>query len=500
MNVMTGPDSFRRARRAFLKDSAALSGVFIGAATIDLLTAHNVWAADALRSTVRLASPRKAGYRSLRPVGEASGRLILALPAGFDLVTFAVTGAPMLGANARHARNADGMAAFPGPDGAIRLIRNQELRNAPGDFTLGVTGEAHTRYDDNAMGGTTTIDYAPASRKVVREFFSLNGTMVNCAGGLAYRDAGWLTCEETTAGPREGFGRKHGYTFFVPATANEAVPAQAITAMGRFSKEAAVADPRSGIVYQTEDAGSDSGFYRYLPEDPANLAAGGTLQMLKIAGHSRYDARHGQTPGIERVVEWATIADPDPDLESGALSCFRQGYAAGGARFYRLEGIYRGEDGAILFVSTNGGDAKSGDVSRDGYSTGYGQLWRYTPDAGGGRLALVYESASGALLDSPDNLCVTPRGGILFCEDDATPADGDAHEAAPGIANVNRLVGLARDGAPFVFAVNLLNASEFAGACFSPDGNILFVNIFGNGTPASGMTCAITGPWHEGPL
>jgi hypothetical protein len=50
------------------------------------------------------------------------------------------------------------------------------------------------------------------------------------------------------------------------------------------------------------------------------------------------------------------------------------------------------------------------------------------------------------------------------------------------------------------FAVNRLNDSEFAGACFSPSGHTLFVNIFGDGSPASGMTLAITGPWGAGPL
>jgi secreted PhoX family phosphatase len=48
--------------------------------------------------------------------------------------------------------------------------------------------------------------------------------------------------------------------------------------------------------------------------------------------------------------------------------------------------------------------------------------------------------------------------------------------------------------------VNILNDSEFAGGCFSPDGEILFVNLFGNDTPGSGMTCAIWGPWEHGPL
>ena len=37
--------------------------------------------------------------------------------------------------------------------------------------------------------------------------------------------------------------------------------------------------------------------------------------------------------------------------------------------------------------------------------------------------------------------------------------------------------------------------NEWAGACYSPDGKWLFVNIQ---TP--GVTFAITGPWHLGPL
>jgi secreted PhoX family phosphatase len=41
---------------------------------------------------------------------------------------------------------------------------------------------------------------------------------------------------------------------------------------------------------------------------------------------------------------------------------------------------------------------------------------------------------------------------------------------------------------------------ELAGACFSPDGTTMFVNVFGGGDAGSGMTCAITGPWARGGL
>jgi secreted PhoX family phosphatase len=380
------------------------------------------------------------------------------------------------------------MSAFKGPDGTIRLIRNHEIRNPAGNFAFGVVGPAATRYDALASGGCTTIDYDPKHKRIVRDFISVNGTLVNCSGGRAYNDAGWITCEETTSGPNNGYGKKHGYNFLVRVDINAPEPAVALTSMGRFAHEAAVADQKRGIVFQTEDSGDKSGFYRFLPDDPENLSAGGVLQMAKIKGVVNYDTRTNQTEGADLPVEWVTIDIPDPDPITSTTSCFAQGFAQGGARFNRLEGIFRGEDNSIFFVSTSGGNGV------------YGQLWKYRPDnSGGGTLELVFESPNGSVLDSPDNLCVTPSGGILFCEDDAS-ADSDTHILAPGLTNINRLVGLGRCGDPFTFAVNIFSDSEFAGACFSPDGEILFVNIQGGNSTGSGMTLAITGPWRRGPL
>jgi len=149
----------------------------------------------------------------------------------------------------------------------------------------------------------------------------------------------------------------------------------------------------------------------------------------------------------------------------------------------------------VFFVSTSGGDAKNGDLNPDGFAEGYGQVWEYRTRSR--QLILHYESPGGEVMDSPDNLTVTPRGGLMVCEDDASDSDPP---------DPNRVIGISSHGEAFMFAVNIFNASELAGVCFSPDGDTLFVNLYGDSTgtladhAGEGTTCAITGPWRKGPL
>jgi uncharacterized protein len=459
--------------------------------------------------TARPAVAQGSGFGTLTPLPPANGGpTVLALPEGFTYTTFGATGSPLMSGGV-HAQSHDGMAALPTRHRNVtRLTRNQEIRTAPGTPAgIGaVGGPEETKYDPKGVGGVTVIDFDSASGQVVNEFVGINGTFVNCAGGIAFHGSGWITCEETTEGPPQGWERKHGYAFLMPGDAGSTVPAVPLVAMGRFAHEACATDQR-GIVYQTEDAGSGrpSGFYRFLG-NPNRLDKGGQLEMLAIEGQPGVDLRENQTPLADLPVTWVTIDAPDPDpvidfATPGANSCFAQGFAKGGARFNRLEGIW--SDGErIVFGSTSGGDAKNGDVNSDGYREGYGQIWEYTGTAhrDKGSLRLIYESPGGTVLDSPDNLVLTPRGGIMLCEDDASDIDADTHPLAPGVENVNRVVGMAPGGEPFEFAVNVLNDSEFAGACFSPDGTALFVNVFGGSEPGSGMTCAITGPWERSGL
>jgi uncharacterized protein len=491
-------------RRTFLARGAA---GMVSIAAVERLMARSALAAK--------DSDSAFGYGPLQRMRDQRGVEVLALPAGFSYVTFGYIGSAMSDGNTTPLA-LDGMAAFPGPSGTVRLIRNHEDRNDPGVASVG--GDPAAKYDPTAGGGTSTLDYDPASRSLVRDFISLNGTTTNCAGGFGLGRRSWLTGEENVGGPLHAtpakqFAVRHGYLFEVPLDRGpkELEKGEPLRAAGRFSHEAAATDQRTGIVYETEDPGSGrgAGFYRYIPDDPQNLTAGGRLQILGIQGKPQYDAREGQTVGRKLPVRWIDIPEPDPEYvnDDDPGGTFLQGWRLGATKFNRLEGCWYDEgDGSTYFVSTSGGDVKNGDVnSPDGYREGFGQVWEFRPHGrSGGLLILHYESPGGEALDSPDNMTVTPHGGLLLAEDDASSEYVDVDPLAPGIEDVNRLIGITQTGAAFEFAVNIHSGSELAGVCFSPDGATAFVNIFGRARfdepPTEGMTCAITGPWGDGPL
>jgi uncharacterized protein len=494
-------------RRSFLGRGAMVAGGGVLSLTaLERLIAHDALARQSGRR------PRGDGYGPLERMADQRGVEVLALPAGFSYVTFGHIGSQMSDGNTTPLA-LDGMAAFRGAGrNEVRLIRNHEDRNPAGQGSVG--GDSAAKYDPQGGGGTSTLVYDERRRKLMSDYISLNGTSVNCAGGYGLGRRSWITGEETVRGPEadtdvERFPERHGYIFEVPVSRgpNELQKGKAIRAAGRFAHEAVAVDQRTGIVYETEDPGSGvgAGFYRYVPVDPRKLTRGGSLQMLAIRGRPQLDMREGQTVGARLRVEWVDIDDPDPSYSSisDPDSTFLQGYAQGGALFNRLEGCFY-DDGSVFFISTSGGDAKSGDVNSDDYEEGFGQVWEYRPHRGGGILTLIYESPGAEALDSPDNVTVTPRGGLLMCEDDASSENVDTHPLAPGIDNVNRVIGLSEEGEAFEFAVNVQSGSELAGCTFSPSGETLFVNLFGRAMFSEplveGMTCAITGPWRKGPL
>jgi hypothetical protein len=459
-------------RRDFLRSSAHVAGAAFIAPSLHGLVARSRGILPPNRDAApyRRAGAGEGGYGPLRNAGPE-----LALPAGFTYTVVSKAGKPMSDGNPTP-NSFDGMAAFPLPSGNIRLIRNHENRDPA--FASRVKGDPATAYDAKAGGGTTSLELrvaADGTPELVRDFVSLNGTIVNCAGGPTPWGS-WLTCEESTEGKANGWEQEHGYIFEVPAASEGPVTPVPLKAMGRFVHEAVAVDPGTSIVYETEDR-LVAGFYRFIPTKPGALAEGGRLQMLAVEDDPNRDTSSGQTVGEVLPAIWVDIPNPDPRGTWGDTSAvFAQGFDRGGARFARLEGCWWG-DGGVYFHATNGGDAK------------VGQVWRYRPTAADrGELVLVFESPSPEVLDYPDNVTVSPRGGIVICED----GGGDQY-----------LRGLTPEGAIFDLGRNLLNQDEFAGACFSPDGRILFVNIMGSTRDAGdslGVTLAIRGPWERGAL
>lgn len=449
-------------RKEFLKAGV---GASVGAVLTGLV-ARNAMAVPS--EGRKKASKGEGGYGPLQPAGPE-----LALPAGFTYRMFGVEGSTMSDGNPTPKAH-DGMGAFELPNGNIRLIRNHEDRDNAAIST--VNGDPSTAYDSKGGAGTTSLEVRPdGDRELVKDFISLNGTIVNCAGGPTPHGS-WITCEETTAGETQGWEKDHGYNFEVPAEAEDEVEAVPLKAMGRFVHEAVAVDPNSGFVYETEDRGT-AGFYRFIPST-AGVYTAGRLQMLAIKGRPNYNTTSGQRVGKPLPVVWVDIERPDPpEAETDPLAVFKQGQAGGGAIFSRLEGAWYG-DGSVFFHATDGGDAE------------LGQVWEYRPRGrSGGQLILLFESKSPEMLDAPDNVTVSPRGGIAICED----GGGDQY-----------VRGLTPEGEIFDFALNLKNDREFAGACFSPDGETMFVNIQGDtrsgGSGNLGMTFAIWGPWEEGAL
>lgn len=405
---------------------------------------------------------------------------VLDLPAGFSYSILSRAGEAMSDGLVLPGRP-DAMAAFPGRDGLTILMRNHEMerRLRPGPF--GKDQELLARvggdrlYDAGtgdvpSLGGVTTLVYDTREKRVLKQFLSLAGTERNCAGGMTPWGT-WISCEETVDRAGNGHAKDHGFNFEVPAGEEMAiVDPVPLVEMGRFVHEACAVDPASGVVYQTEDVG-DGLLYRYVPNVRERLGEGGRLQALVVKGRASLDTRNWgevtMTPRVRYEVEWVDLEDvlsPDDSLR-------HQGYGKGAARFARGEGMWWA-NGAAYFACTNGGRARVGQIFKLIPSPFEGTAGeREEP----GTLELFVESPGKGVMENADNICASPWGDLIVCE------DGSGEQF---------LHGITPKGEIYRFGRNAVSGSEFAGAAFSPDGTTLFVNIQNDG-----LTLAITGPW-----
>ncbi len=411
-----------------------------------------------------------AGYGALVPDPDG----LIDLPKGFSYRVISSFGSRMSD-GLTVPDNADGMGCFDRGDGMLTLIRNHELKAT--DIARGAGAPVLNAFDRTPAGqplpgGTTTIIYNPATGLVEQEFVSLVGTIRNCAGGITPWGS-WLSCEEDVSKKEDGFTQDHGWVFEVPASATGPVPAKPLKGLGRFNHEAAAVDPRTGIVYLTEDR-DDSLFYRFVPNVPGKLAEGGRLQALGFTdapegGDSRnWDAVTWRT-GDWKHAFWVDLEDthsPADDLRA-------RGHAEGAALFARGEGIHWG-DGELYFCCTSGGEKILGQIMRYRPSPFEGM---YKEGDEPGAIQLFLESDDPNTFNFGDNLTVAPNGHLFVCEDQYTDTVD------------NHIRGVTPTGHLYDFA-RIRVQTEPAGACFSPDGKTLFVNLY---SPAK--TLAITGPW-----
>ena len=231
--------------------------------------------------------------------------------------------------------------------------------------------------------------------------------------------------------------------------------------MGRFRHEAIAIDPNTHIAYQTEDR-NDGLIYRFIPNTKQQYSDGGKLQAMKIVGKPSFDTRNWEKTNIilnkKYNIEWIDLNNVDSLNDDLRV----RGFNNGACIFARPEGMWYFKN-QIYFTCTTGGKSK------------LGQIWIY--NIYDKTIELFFESHDQNTMELCDNLTISPWGDIIICEDGK---------------GMDRLIGIRKDGSSYIIAENILNNSEFAGANFSPDGSILFVNIF---RPTK--TLAITGPWEK---
>ena len=402
---------------------------------------------------------------------------LLDLPRGFSYRVLSREGRPLRSGGGLVPGSHDGMGSFADRrTGGFRLVRNHEVY--PGARHRVPRGA--TTYDPGAGGGTTTLTLGP--RLGLRaEQVSLSGTAINCSGGITPWGT-WLSCEETEArAGTKGYTKDHGWVFEVHPFDNRrnARPVP-LTAMGRFMHEAVAIDPSSGIAYETEDAFSGAplgSYYRFLPHRPlggyGSLRAGGTLQALHVPGLEDLSTVR-QAGTTFHDIEWLDVPDP----AARTVPVRAQDYPKPITRGQKLEGAWWGRaDRSAYFVSSFAREASGAAAGHDG------QVWRYDTVRNTLTLELIFVGDDADdTFEAPDNICVSPYGGLMVCEDSG---------------GRNFLLGTTAAGTPFVFARNRQrttpgNTGELSGVSFSPDGRVMFFNVYKPGT-----TFAVTGPWRR---
>ena len=454
-------------RRDLLKGAGAMAAAATLAGPFGMLAARQAQAQVGIG-----ASP----YGPLFPTKDlATGLDLLQLPRGFKYRSMSWSGDMMANGQPVHPGH-DGMGCFEVGSGRSRrlvLVRNHELRTVQSELDnqpvqlpiIDAPGKYDTAtYKDTGLeiaGGNSNVEVFRG--REVGTMPSLGGTIRNCAGGETPWGS-WLSCEETLNFNDNG-NTAHGFVFEVPA--DGPASGNAIREMGRFSHEAVAVDPFTGFVYESEDARNVAGFYKFEPANRSmrigSLEQGGKLFMAKVEGQGQRlaaDAGHGRQ--LQAGMGGDHRAGGGPDLNRSRP--FRD---RSHAERRHLRPVRRGlRQGRAAYEPRRGHvvqPCRRADLRRR-HQRGPQQRRRSRPRrrARSGPynpqtevLTCIFVSQSAAAeANNPDNITVSPRGGILMCE------DGGGVEDEFGFGE--RLVGLMPDGGTYALAKNnvVLDAAE----------------------------------------
>jgi secreted PhoX family phosphatase len=380
---------------------ALLSGAVAGLAGLAGVTALGFTLPESSLGAFAVAGPSPYGEP-----GPANGDG-LCLPSGFTGRVLARSGTPVAGYPWHGAP--DGGACFPDGTGWV-YVSNSELDHGAG-------GVGALRFD---AGGT-----------IVGAGRILGDTSRNCAGGATPWNT-WLSCEE----------RDRGYVYETDPYGR--APAVRRPAMGRFTHEAAAADPDRWVVYLTEDDPAGC-LYRFVPARWGDLSKG-RLEVLTD--------RRG-------TLGWAPVPDPDGKPER------TRDQVRTAKRFNGGEGCYYRS--GVCYFTTKGDN----------------RVWAY--HTARNRLTVLYDDDEQAAppLTGVDNVTGGPGGDLYVAED-----RGNMEIC---LITPDRVV------APFLRLVGQ-DLSEITGPAFNPAGDRLYFSsqrgIDGT-TGGGGITYEVRGPFRR---